>query len=66
MGIVESTIAFLFRRKAPVVQNDAQRTAAILNPIFDQAADVAKCLIDQKADANDTANDTANDAATDR
>lgn len=37
-----------------------------MNPIFDQAADVAKCLIDQKADANDTANDTANDAATDR
>lgn len=55
MGIIESTIAFLFSRKAPVVRNDAQRTAAIPNPIFDQAADVAKCLIDQKADANDTA-----------
>ena len=61
MGIVESTIAFLFRRKAPVVQNDAQRTAAILNPIFDQAADLAKCLIDQKADAKDTAKDATTD-----
>lgn len=48
MGIIESTIAFLFSRKAPVVRNDAQRTAAILNPIFDQAADVAVNVLDAR------------------
>ena len=57
MGVVESTIAFLFRTSAPK-KTDAQhrqRTAAILMPIADQAADVAGCLIDQNEQkANDT------------
>jgi hypothetical protein len=58
MGIIESTIAMLFRCKAPTHRTDAQqrqRTAAILRPIIDQAADVAECLIDNEREkANDT------------
>ena len=57
MGIVGSTIAFLFRTSAPqkTEVQQRQRTAAILMPIVDQAADVAECLIDnERKKANDT------------
>ncbi len=55
MGLIDSTIAFLFRSKAPK-PTDAehrQRTAAILRPIVDSAEDIASCLIDKKDNAND-------------
>ena len=57
MGIVGSTIAFIFRPRAPrpTDAQQRQRTAAILMPIVDQAADVAECLIDnERKKANDT------------
>lgn len=56
MGIIESTIAFLFRPKAPkhTESEHRQRTAAILRPVIDQAEDVARCLIDEpEKKAND-------------
>ena len=48
MGIVGSTIAFLFRPRAPrpTDAQQRQRTAAILMPIVDSAMDVAECIID--------------------
>lgn len=57
MGIVESTIAYLFRRSAPMPTDEQQRrrTAAILMPIVDSANDVADCIIDNEREKlNDT------------
>ncbi len=57
MGIVESTICYLFRRSAPVKTEaqQRQRTAAILRPIVDSAIEVADCIIDQNEQkANDS------------
>ena len=48
MGIVESTLAFLFRKSAPDKAQQRQRTAAILMPIVDSAMDVAECIIDNE------------------
>ncbi len=50
MGIVGSTIAFLFRPRAPrpTDAQQRQRTAAILMPIVDSAMDVAECIIDNE------------------
>ena len=56
MGIVGSTIAFLFRTSMPqkTEAQQRQRTAAILRPIVDSAVDVADCLSDNKLQkAND-------------
>ena len=61
MGIVGSTIAFLFRTSAPqkTEVQQRQRTAAILMPIVDQASDVAECLIDnERKKINDTSEAT--------
>ena len=58
MGIVGSTLAFLFRNRVPkkTEAQQRQRTAAILRPIVDSAVDVADCLIDnERKQANDTA-----------
>jgi len=58
MGIVGSTITFLFRPRAPrpTDAQQRQRTAAILRPIVDSAVDVADCLIDnERKQANDPA-----------
>ena len=57
MGIVGSTIAFLFRPRAPrpTEAQPRQRTATTLRPIVDSAVDVADCLSDNKPQkANDT------------
>lgn len=58
MGIIESTFVMLFRWSSPVKKTEEQhqkRTAAILRPIIDQAAEVADCLIDNEPKkANDT------------
>ena len=55
MGIVGSTIAFLFRTHAPkpTEAQQRQRTAAILRPIVDSAVDVADCLIDNEPQKTD-------------
>lgn len=62
MGIVESTIAFLFRpsvdpKKAE--QKQRQKTCVILRRIIDPAEDVAACLVD-KEKANDHKADAPN------
>ena len=62
MGIVGSTIAFLFRTSAPqkTEVQQRQRTAAILMPIVDSAMDVAECIIDNEPKkANDQQHKTA-------
>lgn len=57
MGIVESTLAFLFRKSAPDEAQQRQRTAAILMPIVDSAMDVAECIIDNEPNEPKKAND---------